>query len=94
MKKAITIFCIIVLSVQLLPIKQLGKCFAENQWVEEEGCKQSTGKELDLTKYLGAELTTLCAPVLIVKNWAYVLNDGLVQAPVRTILAPPPNRIV
>ena len=92
MKKAITIICLIVLCVQLLPVKQLGKYIVENQWAEEEVCKQGAGKVLDFTKQPGIDMYNLFVPVHTVKNWAFVIDDGLVQAPLRTIVVPPPNQ--
>ena len=92
MKKVITIFCFIVLSAQILPVKQLGKYIAENQWIEEEVCKQGAGKVLDFTRQIGIDIYNFCMPVHTVKNWAFVVDDGLVQAPLLTIVVPPPNQ--
>ena len=92
MKKVITIFCFIVLSAQILPVKQLGKCIAENQWAEEEACKQGVGKVLDFTRQTGVDMYNLYVPVHTVKSWVFVIDDGLVQAPLRTIVVPPPNQ--
>lgn len=73
-------------------MKQLGKCIAENQRVEEEVFKQGAGKVLDFTRQIGIDMYNLCEPVYKVKSWAFVIDDGLVQAPLRTIVVPPPNQ--
>ena len=92
MKNAITIICFIIISVQLLPVKQLGKCIPENQSTEEEVCKQGSGKVLDFTRQPGIDMYRLYVPEHTAKSWAFVIDDGLVQAPLRTIVVPPPNR--
>ena len=92
MKKVITIFCFIVLSAQILPVKQLGKCIAENQWAEEEACKQGAGKVLDFTRQPGVDMYNLYVPEHMAKSWLFVIDVGLVQAPLRTIVVPPPNQ--
>jgi hypothetical protein len=40
MKKLLTIFLLLIICIQCLPVKELGKCLFDNNFVEEETCKK------------------------------------------------------
>lgn len=45
MKKIISIFFLIIISIQCLPLKELGKCLFESSFVEEDICNNSIEKK-------------------------------------------------
>lgn len=46
MKKLISIFLLIIISIQCLPVKELGKCIYESSFVEEDLCDNVEKKEM------------------------------------------------
>ncbi len=44
-KKLITIFLLLIICVQCLPVKELGKCIFESSFVEEDVCDKSVDKK-------------------------------------------------
>ena len=45
MKQIITIFLLFIISIQCLPVKELGKCLIESSFVEEDVCGKSLDKK-------------------------------------------------
>lgn len=46
MKKIISIFFLIIISVQCLPVKELGKCLFDSSFVEDDVCNNVEKKEI------------------------------------------------
>ena len=46
MKKIISIFLLIIISIQCLPVKELGKCIFESSFVEDDVCDNVEKKEI------------------------------------------------
>ena len=46
MKKLISIFLLIIISIQCLPVKELGKCLFESSFVEDDVCNNVEKKEI------------------------------------------------
>ena len=46
MKKIISIFLLIIISIQCLPVKELGRCIFEGSFVEDEVCNSVEKKEI------------------------------------------------
>lgn len=47
MKKIISIFLLIIISIQCLPVKELGKCILESGFVEDDICDSIEKKEIN-----------------------------------------------
>ena len=45
MKKIISIFLLIIISVQCLPVKELGKCIFDSSFIEDDICNKSLEKK-------------------------------------------------
>ena len=46
MKKLISIFLLIIITIQCLPVKELGKCIFESSFVEDDVCNSVEKKEI------------------------------------------------
>lgn len=46
MKKIISIFLLIIISIQCLPVKELSKCIFESSFVEDDVCNSVEKKEV------------------------------------------------
>ena len=93
MKKLIAISFLFIISIQCLPVKELGKCLFDNSFVEEELCKKGIDKKANadlskefITAFLNAGFTK-------VKTNSYFSNkvDGLLPSPTKDVTTPPPN---
>ena len=93
LKKAITIFLLLIISIQCLPVKELGKCLFDSSFVEEDVCgkhldKKETkdyDKEFCLTAYT-EQITSL-----IRTSFYRSKNTSLFLGPVTDVTTPPPN---
>ena len=94
MKKFITIFLLTIISIQFLPVKQMGKALFDNQFVEEEVCKKGVEKSAGIepgSDLLFFDLRPNYTSMVAVE---YILiNTALHKPPVTDIVAPPPNAI-
>ncbi len=46
MKKIISIFFLVIICIQCLPVKELGKCIFESSFVEDDVCNNVEKKEI------------------------------------------------
>jgi hypothetical protein len=94
MKKVLGIFLLVLMSTQLLPIKEMGRLLFNNQIVEEhpvDGCNDivKLAKELKFLKQYDASLQY--APSLFLTSIHYNFFAEIPQGPAREIHCPPPN---
>jgi len=94
MKKVLSIFLLVLMSTQLLPIKEMGRLLFNNQIVEEhpvDGCGDivKLTKELKFLKIYDPSLQY--APSLFLTNTHYNFLAEIPQGPAREIHCPPPN---
>lgn len=93
MKKVFSIFLLVLMSTQLLPIKEMGKLLFNNQIVEEHpvdcGDVVKLAKEVKFFKQYneGAQFE----PSLILSAAHYNFFAEIPQGPAREIHCPPPN---
>lgn len=89
MKQIVAFFLFMVLSVQLLPIKAMGKCLYNNVFTEEQ-C---------VTKFISSKNdadTVVKLPFLSIindKDFHFELTISLIAEPSFAIISPPPNFI-
>jgi len=93
LKKILTIFLLLIISIQCLPVKELGKCLFDYSFAKEDIC----GKTLDKkeTKDYSKEFyfTALIDLITPHKRCCYYTrkNTALLLAPVTDVTTPPPN---
>lgn len=93
MKKLITIFLLFIISVQCLPVKELGKCLFDSSFVEEDVCGKSVdkketkdyAKEFYFTPYTEIKTSSLQGTIYSRRNTVLALG------PVTDVTTPPPN---
>ena len=91
MKKTLTIFLLFIISIQCLPVKELGKCLFDNTFVEEECCKGDVHKKQafeikDLLFY-----TMPASPAAEPQSFFAIHNTELHESPAADVTTPPPN---
>jgi hypothetical protein len=92
-KKIITIFLLLIICIQCLPVKELGKCLFDSSFVEEDVC----GKNLDKkeTKEFHKEFDFINhSPIIISSQTSSFYsrkNTALFVGPVTDVTTPPPN---
>ncbi|SFE68338.1 hypothetical protein SAMN05518672_10961 [Chitinophaga sp. CF118] len=94
MKKVLGIVLLLLMSTQLLPIKEMGRLLFNNQIVEEhpvDGCTDlvKLAKELKFLKQFDASLQY--SPYLFLTSRHYNFFEEIPQGPAREIHCPPPN---
>jgi hypothetical protein len=89
-KKTLTIFLLFIISIQCLPVKELGKCLFDNTFVEEECCKGDVKKQMadikDLLFYSMPE-----SPAVEPQSFFAIHNTELHDSPAADVTTPPPN---
>ena len=93
MKKIISIFFLFIISVQCLPIKELGKSLFDNTITEEELCEKSIDKKQlsDNCKEFYSDSTPLQANPQNNKTRFFNTHADLFAAPLADVTTPPPN---
>lgn len=93
-KKVLSIFLLVLMSTQLLPIKEMGKLLFNNQIVEEhpvDGCSDivKLAKELKFLKQFDGCVHHI--PSLFLTSSHYNFFAEIPLGPAREIHCPPPN---
>lgn len=93
-KKIISILFLVIVSIQFLPIKQMGKCLFDNQFVEEEVGKVQMEKFK--TTEPGKDLIcfNLAPDAIFIERIVFSNHStALHKPPITEILTPPPNAL-
>ena len=92
MRKFFTILFLLIISIQFLPIREMGKCLFDGQFIEEELCKK--GIEKSKSTEPGKDL--ICFN--LAPQYVYLQSENfcrrktsLHKPPITDIIAPPPN---
>lgn len=92
MKKLVTILFLLIVSIQFLPVKQMGKALFDNKFVEEEVCKHGISKPSGISAEQELLIFDLTPHFFVVEQSRELpANTALHQHPIADILAPPPN---
>jgi len=96
MKKAVNIFLLLLLTVQILPVKQIGAALFNNIFTEEIAHTISIddieGKKcFDKSDYLCSDFLSFRPFVIIVVNNDFFFEDAIPHNHSTEILVPPPN---
>lgn len=92
MRKLISIIFILIISIQCLPIKEMGKCLFDNQFVEEEVCKGGMEKAKNFQVIKDVAFTEFNMNFInLVDDHIARRKTALHKPPITDIVAPPPN---
>jgi len=92
MRKFFTILFILIISIQFLPIKQMGKCLFDGQFVEEEVCKKGIEKSKSTEPGKDLIFFNLSPDAIYVEAENFSSRKtALHTPPITDIIAPPPN---
>ena len=92
MKKLFTIFLLMIICIQCLPVKELGKCLFDNTFVEEETCKKPCNEKDGV--YDAKEILFANAAQNLNgnnNNLKIIPSVNLHAHPVTEVTVPPPN---
>ena len=90
MKKLFSILFLLIISVQFLPVKEMGRCLFDNTFIEEEMAKKAIEKPADQVKELLCNNICLPQPTHTATVF-FNVNTKLHTHPVTEITTPPPN---
>ena len=92
-KKIITIFFLFIISIQCLPVKELGKSLFDNTISEEELCEKGIDKKQlpDNCKEFYLDHTALPANAFHNIKRFFKIDTDLFAAPPADVSTPPPN---
>lgn len=90
MKKFFSILFLLIISIQFLPVKQMGKCLFDNTFIEEEMAKKGMEKPTDQVKEL-IEYNVCFNQSIYISTVFFNVNTKLHTHPVTEITTPPPN---
>lgn len=95
-KRIINIFLVLVLSVQMLPIQQMGKLLFSSTFTEEiphsiDGAKAEVKKAEGKTDFITTPVFSLNSSVIYLCHPQPILADAIPQNHTADILVPPPN---
>lgn len=91
MKKIISIFFLIIICIQCLPVKELGKCIFDSSFVEDDVCNNLEKKEVkDFAKeFFSVEYNV--GHVISANTVYYNENIALYKNPFADLSIQPPN---
>lgn len=92
LKKLITIFFLLLISIQFLPIKEIGQCISDSAFIEEEVIKNIASEYLPTAPVIDLEYgeQNVLSYNTIVKTY-FVADVEIHKPPIKEVLAPPPN---
>ena len=90
MKKIVSIFFILIICIQCLPVKQIGKCIYDNTFIEEEMVKKAFKSPVSQPQDIFSQRFLFPQPNCTVTSFITV-NTKLHQHPITEVTTPPPN---
>lgn len=92
MKKFFTITFLLIICIQFLPIKEMGKCLFDNTFVEEEVCKKGIEKSKSTEPGKDLIFFDLAPQIVYIQGQPISRRKtALHKPPITDIIAPPPN---
>ncbi len=92
MKKIISIFLLIIISIQWLPVKELGKCIFDSSFIEDDICNKSLEKKeiKDFSKeFFSSEYKVEAIITTVIVH--HMENIDLYKNPFADLSIQPPN---
>lgn len=96
LKKIIALFCLMVVCIQVLPVKELGAILFNNQITEEiahANCEKKPSIEKHTDDYLLSNINTTTFNLDCTNNHGMHAHVALVQLHVAEVQTPPPNLV-
>ena len=97
LKKVIAVICLIVLSTQVIPLRQIGAMLFNNQITEEIAHTSDCGKKLtgekELYTYFAAVFNTQLEMLTGTNNQGIYAHSRLIKLHVDEVPTPPPNLV-
>ena len=92
MKKIISILLLIIISIQCLPVKELGKCIFDSSFIEDDICNKSLEKKeiKDFSKEFFS-LDNNIESIVSITAVYYNQNIGPYKNPLADLSIQPPN---
>ncbi|MBS1495280.1 MAG: hypothetical protein JSU03_01515 [Bacteroidetes bacterium] len=90
MKKIISLLFVLIICIQCLPVKEIGKCIYDNTFIEEEMAKKVFKNPTLPLIDLISNSALFCSPDCTVATY-YFSNTRLHKHPVTEVTTPPPN---
>ena len=94
-KKIIALICLVVLSTQVLPLRQIGAILFNNQLTEEIAHSVDGGKKMNGEKEMHhcfhAALNTTAKELSVTNNQSIYSRSRLVKLHIAEVPTPPPN---
>ena len=95
LKKIIALICLFVLSIQVLPLQQIGAMLFNNQITEEIAHNADGGKKLngekELHHFFPSVLKTTGKELSVTNNQSIYSRSRLVKLHIAEVPTPPPN---
>lgn len=95
LKKIIALICILVLSVQVIPLRQIGAMLFNNQLTEEiahnSDCGKKSSSEKEVPSSFPAVLNTAVKELSATNNLSIYSRSNLVKLHIAEVPTPPPN---
>ena len=96
-KKIIALFCLIVLCIQVVPLRQIGAMLFNNQITEEiahaSDCGKKLSEEKELHSYFPSVFNVLSKTLSGTNNQSIYGHVRLVKLHVAEVPTPPPNLV-
>ena len=94
-KKIIALICLFVLSIQVIPLRQIGAMLFNNQLTEEiahgADCGKKSNAEKEIHHFFTAELNTTAKELSVTNNQSIYSRSSLVKLHIAEVPTPPPN---
>ena len=90
MKKFFSILFLLIIIIQFLPVKEMGKCLFDNTFPGEEMAEKVIDKSFDPVKELSYQRICLTQLTAVTTEF-FSVNTKLHTHPVTEISTPPPN---
>lgn len=92
MKKLLTIFLLLIISMQILPTVELCKYFNDKEFVEDDYCEDAEKEKKFETEFLyQAEYSYTLQSIKQSQNHFPIAATGLQPHPIEDVNTPPPN---
>ncbi|MEO5941956.1 MAG: hypothetical protein ABIP30_03260 [Ferruginibacter sp.] len=90
MKKLVSIFFILIICIQCLPVKEMGKCIYDNTFIEEQMAKQVFKSPSIQALDIFSQSQLFSSPDCTVASF-FCTKTQLHKHPVTEVTTPPPN---
>jgi hypothetical protein len=92
MKKLLTILLLFIITMQILPMAELGKFISDKEFVENDFCEEiEIEKKFETDAFYTIEFNPVILKKKKVQNHFPIAASGLQPHPICVVTTPPPN---